>query len=65
MCMRTTCRSCGKSTWAGCGMHIESALRGVDEAERCAGWRTGKCAPAAAKPPVESAYVPPEPEPTK
>jgi len=35
MCHRTTCRSCGKPTWAGCGNHIEIALAGVPKAQRC------------------------------
>eukprot|EP00307_Rebecca_sp_RCC1486_P006131 CAMPEP_0119406912 /NCGR_PEP_ID=MMETSP1335-20130426/1051_1 /TAXON_ID=259385 /ORGANISM="Chrysoculter rhomboideus, Strain RCC1486" /LENGTH=74 /DNA_ID=CAMNT_0007431005 /DNA_START=102 /DNA_END=326 /DNA_ORIENTATION=+ len=59
MCMRTSCSTCGRPTWAGCGGHKESALRGVPEADRCPGWRTGRCA---AK--VERAYVPPEDKPT-
>ncbi|EQC38395.1 hypothetical protein SDRG_04106 [Saprolegnia diclina VS20] len=42
MCSRTTCGVCQKPTWSGCGMHIESALRGVDEADRCAEYKTGK-----------------------
>lgn len=25
-------------------MHIDSALRGVPEEERCSGWKTGHCA---------------------
>ncbi len=35
MCHRTTCRSCGRPTWSGCGNHIEQALAGVPKAERC------------------------------
>lgn len=35
MCSRTTCRSCGKATWSGCGNHIEQALAGVPAADRC------------------------------
>lgn len=35
MCARVTCRECGKPTWSGCGEHIEEALAGVPEAERC------------------------------
>lgn len=35
MCMKVTCTKCGKPTWAGCGKHIEQALAGVPEAERC------------------------------
>ncbi len=52
MCWQTPCRTCGKPSWGGCGMHIESALRGVPVEARCPGWRSGKCAPsqAASKP---------------
>ncbi len=35
MCHRVKCRKCSKPTWAGCGMHVEDALRGVPKAERC------------------------------
>ena len=37
MCRRVTCRKCGKATWAGCGQHVEEALRGVPRSDRCAG----------------------------
>ena len=33
MCHKTTCRKCGKPSWAGCGQHIESALKGVPKAQ--------------------------------
>lgn len=36
MCQRVNCQSCGKPTWAGCGQHIEDALRGVPPEKRCA-----------------------------
>ena len=35
MCHRTTCRNCKKPTWAGCGNHIEIALKGVPKSDRC------------------------------
>lgn len=35
MCSRITCGRCGKPTWQGCGLHIEEALAGVPQAERC------------------------------
>ncbi|KAI8874842.1 hypothetical protein K501DRAFT_264617 [Backusella circina FSU 941] len=35
MCYRTTCSSCQKQTWAGCGMHIETALAGVPKEQIC------------------------------
>lgn len=35
MCRRVQCESCGKPTFAGCGMHIEQVLAGVPVEERC------------------------------
>ncbi len=35
MCRPVTCPSCNKVTWAGCGEHIEEALAGVPEKDRC------------------------------
>jgi hypothetical protein len=35
MCARITCPTCGKPTWSGCGRHIEEALAGVPESDRC------------------------------
>lgn len=35
MCQRVQCPTCGKPTWAGCGLHIEQALKGVPVDERC------------------------------
>lgn len=31
------CSACGKTTWGGCGQHIEEALQGIPDAQRCAG----------------------------
>lgn len=35
MCQRATCKTCGKATYRGCGMHVEQVLAGVPEAARC------------------------------
>jgi hypothetical protein len=35
MCYQVRCSKCGKPTWAGCGRHVEKALRDVPERERC------------------------------
>ena len=35
MCVRVNCETCGKPTWKGCGLHVEEALLGVAEADRC------------------------------
>ena len=37
MCRAVTCRTCGKTTWAGCGDHVDSVMRGVPSDERCQG----------------------------
>ena len=37
MCIRTTCRTCGKPTVSGCGQHVEQALGGIPKAQRCQG----------------------------
>jgi hypothetical protein len=35
MCSKTTCQTCGKATWSGCGNHVEQALAGVPQNQRC------------------------------
>jgi hypothetical protein len=37
MCFRITCDQCGRETWGGCGAHIEEAMSGVTEQDRCPG----------------------------
>jgi len=37
MCRAVTCRTCGKTTWAGCGQHVDQVMRGVSRNDRCAG----------------------------
>jgi hypothetical protein len=37
MCRSVTCRMCGRTTWAGCGMHVDQVMRGVPAAQRCPG----------------------------
>jgi len=37
MCRAVTCKACGKTTWAGCGQHVDSVMRGVPSAGRCRG----------------------------
>ncbi|HRV57766.1 hypothetical protein [Phycicoccus elongatus] len=37
MCRAVTCRKCGKTTWAGCGQHVDQVLRGVPQGQRCQG----------------------------
>lgn len=35
MCYPVTCATCNKTTWAGCGEHVDSALEGVAVEARC------------------------------
>lgn len=37
MCRAVTCRTCGKTTWAGCGKHVDQVMAEVPPAERCPG----------------------------
>ncbi len=37
MCRAINCRQCGKTTWAGCGQHVNQVLGGVPKTQRCAG----------------------------
>jgi hypothetical protein len=37
MCRAVACRTCGLTTWAGCGQHVDRVLAGIPSAERCPG----------------------------
>ncbi|HET7280500.1 MAG TPA: hypothetical protein VFJ22_20690 [Dermatophilaceae bacterium] len=37
MCRPATCKTCGKTTWAGCGQHVDQVMRGVPTTARCQG----------------------------
>lgn len=37
MCHAVRCRTCGKTTWSGCGSHIDSVRRGVPADQWCDG----------------------------
>ena len=39
MCRAVPCATCGKTTWAGCGMHVDQVMAGVPRADRCPGHR--------------------------
>lgn len=40
MCRAIKCRTCGKTTWAGCGEHVSTVKRSVPAAEWCGGRHT-------------------------
>jgi hypothetical protein len=35
MCSPAPCFSCGKTTWAGCGMHVDQVMAHVPATARC------------------------------
>lgn len=35
MCRAATCPACSKTTWTGCGQHVEQVMRAVPEQDRC------------------------------
>lgn len=42
MCHPTRCRQCGKTTWAGCGSHVDAVRRMVPASQWCPGHADGK-----------------------
>ena len=40
MCRAVTCKTCQKTTWAGCGQHVDQVMRAVPAARRCPGHAT-------------------------
>jgi hypothetical protein len=37
MCRATTCKTCGKTTWTGCGDHVDAVRAQVPAEQWCAG----------------------------
>lgn len=35
MCQAAKCAACGKTTWDGCGQHVQRVMSQVPEAEQC------------------------------
>lgn len=35
MCYPVECPSCHKTTWAGCGEHVDEVMRNVPTAQQC------------------------------
>lgn len=40
MCQAVTCRVCGKTTWAGCGQHVQAVRASVPASSWCGGKHT-------------------------
>lgn len=41
MCRAVKCKQCGKTTWAGCGQHVDSVKAQVPAADWCPGHESG------------------------
>lgn len=37
MCRPVNCKRCNKTTWAGCGQHVDQVMRNVPSSQRCQG----------------------------
>lgn len=37
MCQAVRCKTCGKTTWSGCGQHVDQVMAGVPRDDRCPG----------------------------
>jgi hypothetical protein len=35
MCMPVTCQRCAKTTWTGCGAHVDEVMADVPAEQRC------------------------------
>ena len=35
MCSPARCANCGKTTWRGCGQHVDAVMRSVPAPDRC------------------------------
>ncbi|QLQ16927.1 MAG: hypothetical protein HZY73_16140 [Micropruina sp.] len=55
MCSPAACPRCGKTTWRGCGMHVDQVMARVPAGQRCC------CAQQPARP---AAWYPRQPYPT-
>lgn len=49
MCRAVKCNSCGKTTWAGCGAHVEQVMGHLPQSERCQCREQASAAPAGEK----------------
>ena len=50
MCSPVKCRQCGKTTWAGCGNHVETVKRSVPAGQWCGGHaQSGSTGPSTIK----------------
>ncbi len=44
MCRAVTCKTCGKTAWAGCGQHVDQVMSGIPAPQRCPGHKNQSAA---------------------
>lgn len=44
MCRPVACKQCAKTTWAGCGLHVDQVMAGVPKDQQCPGHDGGSAA---------------------
>jgi hypothetical protein len=49
MCRAVSCKTCGKTTWSGCGAHIEHVKASVPSAQWCPGHERPSSEPRASR----------------
>ena len=42
MCQAVRCKTCGKTTWTGCGQHVDQVKAGVAASQWCPGHTSEK-----------------------
>ncbi|WP_423463144.1 hypothetical protein ACO229_25325 [Promicromonospora sp. MS192] len=57
MCRAVTCRTCGRTTWAGCGQHVDQVMANVPRADRCPGHAEEPTAEPAGEPPAKGSFL--------
>ncbi len=51
MCSPARCRQCGRTTWSGCGQHVDQVMRNVPRDQQCTCDRNAPKASTASKAP--------------
>jgi hypothetical protein len=53
MCSPARCRSCGLTTWSGCGSHVDQVMKRVPKDQRCTCDRGAGSSPRSSRAPGE------------
>lgn len=45
MCSPAQCKRCGKTTWSGCGQHVDDVMKNVPKSQQCSCATSTQAAP--------------------